>query len=162
MLALAPSGDEDLAAETVTELLAAFDGLQIDCQRIERLSNADAATGELRRSADKLAFLAIGAQRALAQAEEVHGVNAIFMAPSRLGIGVAVIAAALLLRVPIALLVVLGAAVLVAGYRWYVGFRATEDAIEKLRAFGLNGRTFLRATAPRGTTNGSLAHPARR
>ena len=148
LLELAPAGDEDLPAETVSELLAAFDGLQIDCQRIERLSNADAATGELQRSADKLAFLAIGAQRALAKAEEVHGVNAIFISPSRLGIGAVVVVAALLLRLPIALLAVLGAAVLFAGFRWYVGFRATEDAIEKLRAFGLNGRTFLRATAP--------------
>jgi hypothetical protein len=149
VLELVPAGDEDLPAERVAQLLGAFNGLQIGCQRVERLSGGDAGTLDLQRTAGKLAFLAIGAQRALAQAEEAHGVNTIFMAPGRLAIGVVVIAGALLLRMPVAILVVLGAAVLVVGYRWYVGFRATEDSLDKLRAFGLAGRTFLRATDPR-------------
>ncbi len=149
VLALVPAGDKDLPAEGVTRLLEAFNGLQSACLRIERLGNADDESGELRKNADKLAFAAIGAQRALARAEEIQGINAIFMAPQRLAIAVVVIVGALLLRIPAVLLVVVGAAVLVVLYRWYVGFRVTEEVLEKLRQFGLHGRTFLRATDPR-------------
>jgi hypothetical protein len=39
---------------------------------------------------------------------------------------------------------VLAAAALAIGYRWYLGFRATEGALDKLKLFGLHGRTFLR------------------
>jgi hypothetical protein len=48
--------------------------------------------------------------------------------------------------VPIAFLVVLAGAALAIGYRWYVGFRATEGALAKLKLFALHGRSFLRST----------------
>ena len=41
----------------------------------------------------------------------------------------------------------LAGAALVVGYRWYGGFRATEEALAKLRLFGLHARTFLRSEA---------------
>ena len=53
---------------------------------------------------EKLSSLGLGAQRALAEAEEIGGVNAIFLTPQRLVIGVAVLAGALLLRVPVVML----------------------------------------------------------
>src|SRR5262249_3195460 len=81
VLALVPAGDRDLPADGVARLLEAFDGLQAACLRVERLSTADAETAELRKNADKLAFAAIAAQRALARAEQVQGINAMFMAP---------------------------------------------------------------------------------
>jgi hypothetical protein len=57
---------------------------------------------------------------------------------------VAILAGALLLRVPVVILVVLAAAALAIGYRWYMGFRATEAVLAKLRLFSLHGKTFLR------------------
>jgi hypothetical protein len=113
---------------------------------VARLAHTDAGYEELRRSAEKLSTLGVAAQRALATAEEVHGVNAIFLGPQRIAIGVFVIGIALLMRVPIAVVVLFAVVALVVGYRWYAGFRATEASLAKLRLFGLHGRTFLRST----------------
>jgi hypothetical protein len=146
VLALSPTGDEDLEAERVSKLLETFSAVQLACQRIERLGHIDADYEELRRAAEKLSSFAFAAQRALAQAEEVHGVNAIFMTPGRLVGGLVVLGVALLTRVPAVILVLLGAGVAFVGYRWYMGFHATEASLAKLRLFGLHGRTFLRAT----------------
>jgi len=44
---------------------------------------------------------------------------------------------------------------LAIGYRWYVGFRATEAVIAKLRLFSLHGKTFLRTGSG---ANGEKAH----
>lgn len=148
VLSLSPSGDGDLDHETVAQLLEAFDGLQLACQGVARVAQGDAAGEELRRAAEKLSTLGLSAQRALAEAEQVQGVNAILLTPPRLAAGAALIGAALLLRMPIAILVVLAAAALFVGYRWYVGYRATEESLAKLRSFGLHGRTFLRNTDP--------------
>jgi hypothetical protein len=148
ILALAPNGDEDLEAETVSQLLDAFDGVQRACQNVARLPSTDPGYDALRRAAEKLASFGLSAQRALAQSEEIQGVNAIFLTPQRLVYGLAILGGALLLRVPVAFLVLLAGAALAVGYRWYVGFRATEDALSKLRLFGLHARTFLRADEP--------------
>ena len=148
VLSLAPSGDDDLDDETVSRLLEAFDGLQLACQGVARAVQGDSDGEELRRAAEKLSTLGFGAQRALAEAEQVHGVNAIFLTPPRLAAGAALLGAALLLRMPIVILVLLAAAALFVGYRWYVGYRATEESLAKLRSFGLHGRTFLRNTDP--------------
>ena len=145
VLAFVPSGDEELPAETVTELLNAFNGFQLACQKVLRLGHADPELDALRATTEKLSSLGLAAQRALAESEEISGVNAIFLTPQRLVIGVVVVAAALLLRVPAVMLVVLAAAALAIGYRWYIGFRATEAVLAKLRLFSLHGRTFLRA-----------------
>lgn len=51
---------------------------------------------------------------------------------------------------PIAILIVLAGTALAIGYRWYVGYRATEESLEKLRLFGLHGRTFLRNSEAAG------------
>ena len=98
VLALAPAGDEDLEPETVSQLLDTFGALQLTCQQVARLGHADAAYEELRKTAEKLSSLGLAAQRALAEAEEVHGVNSIFLTPQRLAIGALVLGAALLLR----------------------------------------------------------------
>ena len=87
---------------------------------------------------------ALAAQRALAEAEEIGGVNAIFLAPQRLAIGVVIVAVTLLLRVPAVILLVLAGLGLVVGYRWYAGFRATEASLAKLRLFVLHAKTYLR------------------
>lgn len=145
LLALVPNGDEELAADTVTQLLDTFNGLQIACQHVLRLPHTEPGFDALRRTAEKLSSLGLAAQRALTEAEEAHGINAIFLTPSRLALGVAVLGGALLLRVPAAILIVLAGAALAIGYRWYVGFRATEAVLAKLRLFGLHARTFLRA-----------------
>ena len=148
VLALSPAADEDLAPEAVSELLDTFNALQLACQNVERLGHSDAGYAELRRAAEKLASFGMSAQRALAEAEEVHGVNRIFLTPQRLVFAGGLLAVSLLLRVPVAFIVLLAAAALVIGYRWYTGFRATEVALTKLRLFGLHGRTFLRSTDP--------------
>ncbi len=148
IIALAPNGDEDLGAETVSQLLDAFDGVQRACQNVARLPSTDPDYDALRRAAEKLSSFGLSAQRALAQSEEIQGVNAIFLTPQRLVYGLAILGGALLLRVPVAFLVLLAGAALAVGYRWYVGFRATEGALSKLRLFGLHARTFLRADEP--------------
>ena len=144
VLALVPDGDEELSAGTVHELLDAFDAFQLACQNVLRLGHAGPEFDALRLTTEKLSSLGLGAQRALAEAEEIGGVNAIFLTPQRLVIGVAILAGALLLRVPVVILVVLAAAALAIGYRWYMGFRATEAVLSKLRLFSLHGKTFLR------------------
>ena len=57
--------------------------------------------------------------------------NAVFLTPQRLAIGGMVIVFAVLLRVPIAMVVVIAIAALVVGYRWLRGFNATEEALEE-------------------------------
>ncbi len=145
VLALASAGDDDLEHETVAQLLDAFDAFQATCVKAAGLTGAEPECDELRRAADKLSQIAAGAQRALARAEEVGGVNAIFLTPQRMLVGAAIVGVALLIRVPAALLVVLGVAAVAVGYRWYLGFRATEDSLAKLKLFGLHARTFLRS-----------------
>jgi hypothetical protein len=145
VLAFVPSGDEELAAETVTELLDAFNGFQLACQKVLRLGHAEPELDALRMTTEKLSSLGLSAQRALAEAEEISGVNAIFLTPQRLVIGVAILGGALLLRVPVVILIVLAAAALAIGYRWCMGFRATEAVLTKLRLFSLHGKTFLRS-----------------
>ena len=148
VLAFAPNADEELPAHTVAELLDAFNEFQVACQKVMRLGHAEPEFDALRRATEKLSTLGLAAQRALAESEEISGFNAIFLAPQRLVIGVAILGGALLLRVPAVILVVLAAAALAIGYRWYMGFRATEAALAKLRLFGLHGKTFLRSTEP--------------
>jgi hypothetical protein len=150
LLTLVPGGDADLSAETVSGLLDAFNGLQAICQRVLRLTHVDVEYDALRKAAEKLSSLAVSVQRALSEAEEIQGVNAIFLTPGRLAIGVAILGAALLLRVPVAILIVVAALVLFAGYRWYAGFRTTETALERLKLFGLHARTFLRSGGENG------------
>jgi len=145
VLALAPTGDENLEPDTVVRLLETLDGFQSECQNVLRLGSIDEHYDALRRAVEKLSTLALAAQHALAQSEQVSGINAIFMAPQRLMIGAVIVVVALLLRVPAAIIVVLAIAAIVVGYRWYSGFRATETALAKLRLFGLHGRTFLRS-----------------
>ena len=147
VLDLAPTGDRDLDHATAGRLLDAFNGFHAACQDVVRTSGVGAEAEALRRTLDKLAALALAAQRALSAAEGISSVNAIFLTPARLFAGGAVIAVALLLRLPAALLIVLAGAALVVGYRWYGGFRATEEALAKLRLFGLHARTFLRSEA---------------
>ena len=150
VLDLAPTGDRDLDHATAGQLLDAFNGFHAACQDVVRTSGVGADAEALRRTLDKLAALALAAQRALSDAEQLSAVNAIFLTPARLFAGGAVIAVALLLRFPAAILVVLAAAALVVAYRWYTGFRATEEALAKLRLFGLHARTFLRSEAGGG------------
>jgi hypothetical protein len=119
------------------------------------VGHAEPEFESLRQTTEKLSSLGLAAQRALAESEEISGVNAIFLTPQRLVIGVAVLAGALLLRVPVVILVVLAAAALAIGYRWYVGFRATEAVIAKLRLFSLHGKTFLRTGS---AASGEKAH----
>ncbi|MEO8752545.1 MAG: hypothetical protein ABI624_07700, partial [Casimicrobiaceae bacterium] len=146
VLALVPNADEAVPAHRVTELLDAFGPFQIACQKVLRSGHAEPGFEELRRTTEKLSSLGLAAQRALTEAEDVGGVNAIFLAPQRLLVGAVVIGGALLLRVPVVILGVLAAAVLVIGYRWYMGFRATEAVLAKLRLFGLHARTFVRSS----------------
>ena len=145
ILELSPTGNEDLSREQVGELLDSFTALDGACLRVARLGLAGAAYDELRKHAEKLAMFGGSAQRALARTEEVHGVNAVFLTPQRLAIGGMVIVFAVLLRVPIAMVVVIAIAALVVGYRWLRGFTATEEALKKLRVFGLHARNFLRS-----------------
>jgi len=93
-------------------------------------------------------LIGFAAQRALTDSEEIQGVNAIFLTPQRMLAGVAILGASLLLRVPVAFLLVLAIAAAAIGYRWYVGFHSTEAALAKLRLFGLHARTFLRSDSP--------------
>ena len=144
VLVLVPMADEDVPAQRVTELLDAFGPFQIACQKVLRSGHAEPEFEALRRTTEKLSSLGLAAQRALTEAEDVSGINAIFLAPQRIAIGVVVLAGALFLRVPAVILVLLAAAALAIGYRWYMGFHATEAVLAKLRHFGLHGRTFLR------------------
>jgi hypothetical protein len=144
VLAIAPEDDGDVDHATATELLEALGPFQQACQQVLRLGYADPDSEALRRSAEKLSSLGLATQRALADCERVQGVNAIFLRPERLMIGAIVFAIALAVRVPWVLLAVLVAAVLGVGYRWYMGFRATEVALAKLKLLRLHGRTFLR------------------
>ena len=145
VLALSPAGDEDLAPAAVPQLLDAFNGVQLACQSIARLAHGDDKFEELRRTAEKLSTLAMAAQRELADAEETHGVNAIFFTPQRLAIAGVIVTVALAFRNAIAILVAFAIVALGLGYRWYVGYRSTEGVLGKLRLFGLHGRTFVRS-----------------
>ena len=146
ILELSPTGNEDLSREQVSELLDQFTTLDGACVRVARLNLADVQYEDLRKHAEKLATFGAAAQRALARIEEVHGIDAIFLTPQRLAIGgVIVLAIVMLSRAPVALVVVLTALALAVGYRWLRGFNATEDALKRLRVFGLHARTFLRS-----------------
>jgi hypothetical protein len=145
ILELSPTGNEDLSREQVGELRDSFTALDGACLRVARLGLAGAGYDELRKHAEKLAMFGGSAQRALARTEEVHGVNAVFLTPQRLAIGGMIIVFAVLLRVPIAMVVLIAIAALVVGYRWLRGFTATEEALKKLRVFGLHARNFLRS-----------------
>jgi hypothetical protein len=147
ILDLSPSGDEDLSAAQVSELLDQFTALDGACLRVARLGLSDAGYEELRKHAEKLARFGATAQRALARTEETQGISAIFLRPERLAMGAlgVVIALVLFARVPALLIAVLVAGLLFAGYRWLRGFNATEDALKSLRVFGLHARNFLRS-----------------
>ncbi len=144
VLAYAPVGDEPVDRDHLTPLLETLDQFQQTCQSVLRLTGSGADAEVLRRVLEKLSSLGFGAQRALAEAEQVAGINAIFFAPQRLAAGAAVVGLVLMLRVPVAFLVAAAAAVLALVYRWYAGLRANETAAAKLRLFVLHGRTFLR------------------
>lgn len=145
VLALSPPGDEDLERATVSRLLDALNDCQAACRKVTAAGQLGAEADAARRAAENLSLLALAAQGALGEAEQLAGVNAIFLAPQRLVVGGLIIGAALLLRSPAVILVVLAAAALAVGYRWYLGFRATEESLAKLRRFGLHARTFLRS-----------------
>ena len=145
ILDLSPTGNEDLSREQVSELLDLFTALDGACLRVARLNLADAEYEELRKHAEKLASFGGAAQRALARTEEVHGISAIFLTPERLAVGGAVLLVAFLSRQPVVIAVALVALALVVGYRWFRGFNATEEALKRLRLFGLHARTFLRS-----------------
>jgi hypothetical protein len=145
VLALAPGTDEDLPAASVTQLLDAFAGFQSACQNLLAHGSSDPEFEALRPATEKLSALGATAQRALTEAEEIGGVNAIFMAPQRVAVGVVIVAVTLLLRAPAVILLVLAGLGLFVGYRWYAGFRATEASLAKLRLFVLHGKTYLRA-----------------
>jgi hypothetical protein len=145
ILDVAPTGDEDLDREQVTELLDLFTALDAACVRVARLNLADAEYEALRKHAEKLATFGGAAQRALARAEEVQGVNAIFLTPQRLAIAGFALAIAALFRQPVVLAIVFVVVVLFVGYRWLGRFNATEDALKRLRVFGLHARNFLRS-----------------
>ena len=145
ILELSPTGDEDLGNDHVTQLLDLFTELDGACVRVARLGLADAEYEELRKHAEKLASFGAGAQRALMRAEEVRGINAMFITPQRLAIGGAILMGAVLIRIPVAILGAIAAVALFVGYRWLRGFTATEEALKKLRTFGLHARNFLRS-----------------
>lgn len=162
VLAYAPDGDESVDRDRVTPLLEALDQFQQTCQSVLRLTGPGTGADNLRRVLEKLSSLGFGAQRALAEAEQVAGINAIFFAPQRLAAGAAVVGVVLMLRVPVVFLVVAAAAVLALVYRWYAGLRANEVAASKLKLFVLHGRTFLRnGPGEPGRGNGSDHGPTR-
>jgi hypothetical protein len=145
ILELSPAGNEDLSAEHVSELLELFTALDAACVRVARLDLADAEYEELRKHAEKLASFGGAAQRALARTEEVRGISAIFLTPQRLAFAAVALVIALAIRNPVVIAVVLVAVALFVGYRWLRGFNATEDALKRLRVFGLHARNFLRS-----------------
>lgn len=145
LLALVPSGDEDLDPPTVTRLHEAFTTFQAACQQLLALPVAGPDYDAMRRAVEKLSTQGFAAQRALAATEAATGLNAVFLSPrvwAPIGIGLLLI----LIRVPVALAIVVVLAALVFGYRWYTGFHATERALERLRTFGLSARSFLRSS----------------
>jgi hypothetical protein len=145
ILDLSPAGNEDLSAGQVSELLELFTALDGACVRVARLNLADAEYTELRKHAEKLASFGASAQRALARTEEVRGITAIFVTPQRLAFAGVALLIALMFRNPVAIGVVFAAVALFVGYRWLRGFNATEDALKRLRVFGLHARNFLRS-----------------
>jgi hypothetical protein len=142
---LLPTGNEDLTADQVGEILDLFITLDAACVRVARLNLADAEYEELRRHAERLAGFGSAAQRALARTEEVSGISAIFLQPQRLAVGAVALFMAFVSRSAVAIGVVLAALALFVGYRWLRRFNATEDALKRLRVFGLHARTFLRS-----------------
>jgi hypothetical protein len=158
VLALAPGGDEDLPLATAGRLQDALNGFQAACQEVQRVGPAAAGFAALRSQVEKLSLHALAAQKALAEAERMGAVHAVFLKPQRVVAGAVAVGLLLLLRAPVALYLLIGLLLLVAGYRFYAGFQATESALEKLRLFGLHARSFLRDRAARG--NGSRQHDA--
>ncbi|MFO1303076.1 MAG: serine/threonine-protein kinase [Burkholderiales bacterium] len=154
ILGLLPTGDEDLEREHVSALLDLFTELDGACVKVARLGFTDAAYEDLRKHTEKLASFGGAAQRALARAEEVHGVNAVFFKSHRLAIAGALLTLVALVRVPVAMVVVVAVVALVLGYRWLQGFSTTEEALKKLRVFGLHARNFLRAGETQGQKPG--------
>lgn len=154
VLAIVPPGDDDLDRADVEALATAFDRLQAACRSLEALGVGDEAFEASRRAAERLSMQALAVQQALAEAQGVHGLNAILVAPQRLLAAAVVGVFVLLIRVPALIVAVLGLAIVAAAYRWYAGFRATEDALAKLRQFGLGARTFLRSVDAAGRSEG--------
>ncbi|MEO8674589.1 MAG: hypothetical protein ABI569_03370 [Casimicrobiaceae bacterium] len=144
ILMLVPTGDKDLEPGAAERLLEDFTVFQRACTRVLEMGGAAPGYDALRLATERLSMLAFGAQSALGRCEEVRGINAIFLAPQRLIFGVAVLGVVVYLRVPAFILAALGVVVAAVVYRWYIGFHATEDALGKLRTFGLHARTFLR------------------
>ncbi|MFO1414849.1 MAG: protein kinase [Burkholderiales bacterium] len=143
LLGLVPSGDEDLNAPTVGRLHDAFATFQAACQHLLALPAAGEEHETLRRAVERLSAQGFATQRALAATEATSGMNEVLLSPRVLapvGVGLLLI----LVRVPMVLLVVAAFAALAIGYRWYTGFHATEQALERLRVFGLSARSFLR------------------
>jgi hypothetical protein len=145
ILDASPAGNEDLSAGQVSELLDLFTELDAACVRVARLGAADAGLAELRKHVEKLSVFGAAAQRALARTEEVQGIGAIFRTPQRLAIAGMGLVIALMLRQPVVLAVVFVGVALAVGYLWLRGFNATEDALKRLRVFGLHARNFLRS-----------------
>lgn len=157
VLAIVPPGDDELDRADLETLSAAFDRLQAGCRNLESVDLADPAFEPARRAAERVSLQAFAVQQALAEAQSVHGVNAIFVAPQRLLAAAAFAVFVLLLRVPALIVTVLGLAVVVAGYRWYAGYRATENVLAKLKQFGLGARTFLRTAGGDGSGRGEAS-----
>ena len=150
VLALAPGADETIPTAWSRSCSLHSTASSTPVRICWALPATDPEFAALRPATEKLSALAFTAQRALADAEEIGGVNAIFLAPQRLAVGVIVVAGALLLRVPAIVLLVLAGLGLAVGYRWYTGFRATEASLAKLRLFVLHGKTFLRTSTGGG------------
>jgi serine/threonine protein kinase len=152
LLAIGVDDDGDLDQETTKRLLDALSQLQLRCRTAVALPYAHPDVDALRRTAERLAALALSAQQALARCEESHGINAIFMRPERLiivaliGIGILATRNAWLMAIAFV------AALAVFGYRWYAGFQATDEALAQLRAVRLGARTFLRSGTAAATS----------
>jgi len=152
---IAPDDNADPDTEAMAQMQAALDPLQQACQQTIALPYADADCEALRRHADKFATMGMAVQRALAGAQEAKGVNAIFLRPDRLAIGGAVVFGSLVFRMPWVTAFLLVAAAIVAGWRWYAGFRATEAVLAKFRLLRVHAKSFLRAPAAGGDTHGA-------
>jgi serine/threonine protein kinase len=142
LLDVAPE-DEDIDDDAARALDEGFTRLQELCQRLLGLDLSSEAHAPLRTAVEKMEVQGFGVQRALAGLAHDRGVSRIFVEPRRLAIPMFALLIALFTRNAWIILAAIVIPAVVAVYRWYTRFQATDAVLAALRRFRLPARSFL-------------------
>ena len=135
--------DDDISAATASSLEQGFTRLQALCQQLSALDLSADAHAALRTAVEKIEVQAFGVQRALAALAHDRSVTAMFLDARRLPIVFFVLVIALLTRNGWVILAAVALPSMVAVYRWYTRFEATDAVLAALRRFRLPARSLM-------------------